>query len=143
MEKRTEGLTEIYDRLKPLFVSYPLTFLDISPDFKVEAISIPAVIIIEGTDEIQKRTQRTYLGYPAKRQLEVIIECWDNTLDAVRSLYQEARSAVLANSGILIPDEVIIREDKVIGPFNLDIPNIKGMRIIFLMTYEDAGVNTS
>lgn len=140
MENRILGVTEIYDRLKPLFVSYPIKFLAISPDYKLEKITVPSVIILEGTDEIIKRANRNYLGYPAYRQLEVIVECWESTLDGVRSLYQAARNVVLASEGILLTKEIIVREAKAVGPFNLDIPGVKGMRIIFLMDYQDEGL---
>lgn len=139
MENRVLGLERVYALLVPLFKSYPLEFFGFSPDYTIDQIKLPAVIILEGADEITKRASRGYLGYPAKRELEIIVECWDSSLQGCRDLYQQVRSILLVNEGVLIPSSVVVREIRAVGPFNLDLPAIKGIRIIFGMNYTDSG----
>ena len=141
MGQREDGMQEIENRCNPLFASIPLKYLKRSPSTPVGRDEMPCVLIMEGSDPIYKRGGRTYQGYPCKRTLSVIIECWDLSTDEggdVKAIANEVRRVVLAEDGVLV-GRVKIREEDAAGPYNLGIPNIEGFRVIFSMPYIDDG----
>ncbi len=141
-DDRELGVVEVYDRLTPMLESYPLKRLDRTPADSAEKDDMPCIFVIEGEDPIIKYSSRSNLGYPCYRKLQLIVEVWelassgDNAV--VKLLTNEARKAILANEGVLLKG-VVIRESKVIGPFNLGVPNTVGMRLFFDLPYKDEG----
>lgn len=138
MEQRQLGMDEIVKRCEPLYNSLNLKNLLLLPDRAVDKDDMPCILILEGDDLIDNRSGRNYLGYPCSRILNVIIECWDFSNGNIYNMYKGVREAVLVNKGILLKG-VVLREDKCVGPYNLGIPNILGMRVVFNMLYKDEG----
>jgi len=138
MEQRILGMNEVGRRCRPLYNSLSLKGVIRLPDKSIDESDMPCVLIMEGDDKIIKYANRDFLGYPCNRSLNVIVECWDYSTGDVRNIHKEVRKAVLADKGILLSG-VIIREQQTIGPFNLNIPNVLGMRIVFNMNYTDEG----
>lgn len=138
MENRELGLDEVEKRVNTLYNSLNLKTVMRTPDRAVDENDMPCVLIMEGDDPIESRGKRDFLGYPCARKLSVIVECWDYTSGDVRNIYKEVRKVVQANKGNLLTG-VVIREEKAIGPFNLNIPGILGMRIVFGLLYQDSG----
>ena len=139
MINRELGMDEVEKRIKPLYNSLSLKKVMRHPSKAVDENDLPCVLIMEGDDEIVKRSGRDYLGYGCLRSLDVIVECWDFVESGdVRNIYEAVRTAVLANKGTLLQG-VMIRENKAVGPFNLGIPNVLGMRVVFGLTYKDDG----
>lgn len=141
-DDRELGVVEVYNRLKPLFASYPLKRLDRTPADAADVDDMPCVFILEGEDPIVKYSSRDFTGYPCKRVLQLMVEAWE-TADsgdsvAVKLLCKAVREVVLAKGGILLTG-VVIRESKTMGPFNLGVPGTVGMRIYFEMVYKDQG----
>jgi len=139
MTIRELGMTELEKRCKPLINSIPLKKVLRLPDRQIDSSDMPCILIMEGEDKINKRSSRGFLGYPLMRSLSVIVECWDHSSGNVENIKKEALEAIQFNSGVLI-DQVLIREEKTIGPFNLGVPRILGIRIVFEMSYIDNGL---
>ena len=139
MIEREQGLLEIRNRLKSLMQSYPLKYFKRSPTRTITQDDVPALLILEGEDIIIKRSSKNYLGYPLQRALEIIVEIWDFTEDSdVKQLREEVLKEALENNGILA-EGIIVREKKTIGPFNLNVPDVLAMQIVFEMVYRDDG----
>jgi len=139
MDNKVLGLNEVETRCRPLYNTVPLKNLLRLPDRIVDSADMPCVLIMEGDDVITKRSTGNYLGYPCSRVSNVIIECWDLSSGNVRNIKDEVLRVVLAEKGVLLQG-VLIREQKTIGPFNLGIPKILGMRIVFELSYIDNGL---
>jgi len=141
-DNRELGVVEVYDRLKPLFASYPLKRLDRTPADPAEKDDMPCIFLMEGEDPIIKYSTRNFIGYPVKRVLQLFVEVWETAESGdnaqVRLLYQEARKAILANKGQLFIGTVI-RESNLFGPFNLGVPGTVAMRTTFELVYKDDG----
>jgi len=143
MQNRILGTQEIYRRLSLVKASYPLTKLLLTPDQPITAtVDAPGALILEAEDSIVERAYKTFLGYPVKRQLEVVVELWDRTTGNIRTLYSACRQAILVQpnvqNGVLLQN-VFVREEKTYGPFNLGNPGVLGFRVVFIMNYYDEG----
>lgn len=140
MINRELGMEEVHKRLRPLYnAPYDLKLVLRVPSRAVDENDMPCVLIMEGDDQITKRSGRDYLGYGCLRTLDVIVECWDFVESGdVRNIFESVRTLVLANRGVLLQG-VMIREDRAVGPYNIGIPNILGMKAIFSLTYKDDG----
>jgi len=139
MEKREAGIQEIIKRLNPLYNSLKLKTIMRAPSRSIDENDIPCILVMEGDDSIFKRIQRNNLGYPCKRSLQIVVECWDYaTPGDVRNIIEEARKRVLESNGVLVKG-ITILEQKMVGPYNMAIPKLLGMRIIFEMYYDDIG----
>jgi hypothetical protein len=141
MEKRELALIELEERIKPLFGAYPLNYFKRNPSTKIDESKIPAVIIMEGIDNIIKRSRRDPLGYPVERDFNVIIEAWDYDYDNggdVKDLRKQILRLALVNDGKLITG-VHVKEKQTSGPDNLGIPGILGMQVVLQMFYVDSG----
>ena len=136
---RINGITEIKNRLIAKQTELGLTTIRMLPDVGIDKGGLPAIIIKEGVDEIDNRNPRTYTGYPAKRDLEVIVESWVTVETDIRAFHQQVRSVVLADPAI--DSNTRIREARSIGPFNMDIPDIWGMQLVLSMFYRDQGLD--
>lgn len=138
MVNRELGLAEVEKRCRPLYNSLSLKNVMRVPSRAIDEDDMPCILIMEGDDDIVNRSSRDFIGYPCKRKLDVIVECWDLASGNVRNICLEARKAVLASKGVLL-NGVVINESKTVGPFNLGVPNMLGMRIIFNLFYKDDG----
>lgn len=141
MVNRELGMEEFHRRVRPLYnAPYNLKQVMRLPSRAVDENDMPCVLILEGNDNIIKRSGRDYLGYGCQRSLDVIVECWDFVTGTgnVRNIYENVRTLVLANKGVLLQG-VFVREERAEGPFNAGIPNVLGMRAIFSLTYKDLG----
>lgn len=130
---------EIEKRLSPLFSSYPLNYFMRNPDETVIKTHMPCVLIMEGEDSIKSYSQRTYAGYPCKRDFEVFVEVWDLKDGDVRDLKKQSLALALGNASGVLLNNVTVREKKTIGPFNFGLPGVEGMRIILEISYKDNG----
>ena len=139
MENKALGIQAIVDRLEEVFQTWPLKYLEVCPDSQVNQDKLPAVIVLEGDDDVVKRSMRGYLGYPCVREAELVVECWETDLGRVRDLFRTVRRAVFGQDPVLC-DGVSIRELKMFGPFSLGIPGVKGLRLVLGMIYEDTGL---
>lgn len=138
MINRENGLIEVENRLLPLMGTYPLVYFQRSPARTVGVDDMPCLLILEQDDEIIKRTSRTNIGYPVYRTLEVIVEVWDLESGDVRDLRDQVVGLLFVNDGVL-SEGTIVRETKTLGPFNLGIPDVLGMRLVCNMSYQDEG----
>ena len=138
MTTRELGTSELFKRVKPFINTGLIKKVFEYPDRQVDASDMPCVIVMQGEDKIVKRSTRNYLGYPCGRELIIVVECWDHSSGSVSTIRDTILEAILQNSGILIP-KVLIREQKQIGPFNLGVPKVLGIRMYFEMNYTDDG----
>jgi len=145
MINRELGLQEIHRRIKPLYntITGMKQILRL-PARAVDENDVPGIFIMEGNDEIIKRSNRDYLGYGCIRTLDVLIECWDYVEGSygVRNVFEDVRLNVLANKGDL-GNDVLIRELRTEGPYNSGIFNVLAMTAVFSMRYQDSGPNFS
>jgi hypothetical protein len=142
MDIREECTIEIEDNLYEAFTETDLPYTEFklkhferTPVDPVGIDLMPCVLILEGEDNIKKRTNRTYAGFPVSRAFELMVEVWDFDRVKVKSMYFTARKAVLKKGGTLLNGA--IREDKVFGPFTALPEGALGMRIVFELVYED------
>ena len=139
MIHRENGLERLEDILKPLKASEGLKYFKRNPSRTVTKEQMPCVLITEGEDVIIKRSQRDFFGYPLQRRLEVVVEVWKETPSTnVKALRTVVVDKIMeeAKGGILISG-VALQEVKTNGPFNLGIPGVHGMQIIYNMIYKE------
>jgi len=138
MDNRELGVVALEDRLKPIFTLKSLKLFERNVDFQVTETHMPCLLIQEGEDNIIARSKRKGSGYPLTRQLDVIVEVWHFSKDAVRDLRKEVILHTFEGGSILLQSpRVMIEEHKDIGPFNQGIPGVLGRQVIFKMTYFD------
>lgn len=140
MDKREDGLVEIYRRIK---AAKDLGTLDIlsfqrSPTVPVNTVDMPCVFMIEGEDEIVKRASRDIFGYPAERNLEIVLELIVQGSADIRKLHKDLRIAVLKD-GASVTTNTFIREVRTEGPTGYGLPDVLGIRFVLSMTYMDEG----
>jgi hypothetical protein len=104
--------------------------------------------MLEGTDTIIKRASRNNLGYPATRDLEVIIELVVNKKDTpdIKGLFVDLRKAVFTvidsdpvMQTSIVADNVFIQENRTEGPIGYGLPDIEVMRLVLDLIYIDGG----
>ena len=139
MEKREEGLVEIFNRIKDRRTELSLQQFRRTPTTTLD--KVPMCIMLEGIDEIIKKPTNKKLPYPCVRNVEVILELSVNekTHD-IRSLIPVLRNIVFKN-GIEVAPQVLIEELRTEGPFGYGVPDILGMRLILGMIYTDQGIS--
>lgn len=111
-----------------------------------------AIYIFEGRDTITEHASRGFLGYPAKRLLEVDVEIiTKNNRDgtAIKTLYNNVRRAVFCDKIIdtnttyvpnpILADNVAIRELRTLGPGLYDVPELIGIKLVLGLIYIDNG----
>jgi len=140
VDKRELGLLEIYDRIKAAKDSGVLSIKSFqrSPTIPVNEVDLPCVFMVEGDDEIVKRSSRNPLGYPAERNLEVILELVARGSADIRKLYKDLRVAVLKD-GAIVTTNTFIREIRTEGPTGYGLPDVLGIRFVLSLTYMDDG----
>lgn len=138
MENRELGMAEVEKRCRPLYISLSLKNVLRVPSRAIDEKDVPCILIMESDDNIVHRSGRDFIGYPCKREFDVVVECWDFATGDVSNICEQVRKVILVNKGNLLTG-VIINEKKTIGPFNLGVPNILGKRVVFTMIYKDNG----
>lgn len=151
MENRELGLLEIKARIKADRTSLGLSSFKRTPTDPLNSEDLPCVVMLEGTDNIFKRASRNKLGYPAQRDLEVIVELVVNKVDTpdIKALFRELRKTVfkVRNDNPdaepvyspIIADDVFINENRTEGPVGYGLPDIKVMRLVLDLIYTDGG----
>ena len=148
MEKRELGLLEIKERIKADRVSLGITSFKRTPTRPSKSEDLPCIFMLEGIDEIIKRTSRGKLGYPYNRVLEVTLELVvdKNVTPDIKSVFNELRKTVFKTRGsdpaVYGPellDGVSIFENRAEGPIGYGLPDIKVMRLILDLNYIDGG----
>lgn len=139
MEQRKLGMDEVMTRLEGVATSYTLNALLRLPGRPLGEDDIPGVLVATGRDRVVEYSKRGPLGYPCRRGLEVVIECWDSTTGDVWQLYEDVRKAVLAQKGILIAQRVTIFETGAFGPFNNNFTTSEALQLLLEMRYTDIG----
>ena len=137
MELREESIVEVEKRIKDARVALGLMTCKRSPTSAINSNHCPAVIIVEGPDNIIKKSSRGTSIYPARRGLELVLEIVTTLGYDVKKLYRDVRSVVLQNP--VVADNCYIEEIRTEGPDGYDLPDIQGMRLILLLTYTDQG----
>jgi hypothetical protein len=148
MENREAGLLEIKARIKAKRTNLGIVSFKRTPTRPSGDDDLPCIFMLEGTDVIFKRASRNRLGYPAQRNLEVIIELVVNKIATpdIKSLYLNVRKTVFKvidsdppvyNS--IVADNVFINENRTEGPMGYGLPDIQAMRLVLDLIYTDEG----
>ncbi len=92
---------------------------------------------IEGVDVVIKENSRNPLGYPSRRQLEVILEIIVERGVDIRALYTGIRSVVLSDA--TVAKNTFVMEIRTEGPSGYGLPDVSGMNLVLALTYTDNG----
>ena len=136
MEKRESTLVEMKARIVAVHDDIGLVTVKRVPTSQITEKDIPAVLFLEGNDEIIKQATNVWNGYPKLRTVQVIAEVWTKrgAID-VKQLYMRVRDAIMVT-----PYEgVVLVETGSYGPFNNGVPGVLGMQLIMALTYIDVG----
>jgi len=137
MQLREDSIVEIERRIKEARVALGLTTCKRMPSSAITSVHCPAVLLVEGEDVILKKSSRGKQIYPARRNLELILEIVTLLGYDVKKLYRDVRSIVLFDP--VVADNCMIEEIRTEGPNSYDLPDIKGMRLVLSLTYTDSG----
>lgn len=138
MENRELGLVEIFTRIKTYKTALGLVSFKRSPTTPVSDTNLPCIFMVEDVDEIVKHSSRDEFGYPAQRELEVVLEIITADTVDIKSLYNKVRKVVFTG-GSTVADNTIIRELRTEGPTGYGLSGVFGMRLVLAMTYIDKG----
>lgn len=149
-DNRETGLLEIYERIKADRVALGLQSFKRTPTEPSQFDDLPCVFMLEGPDNIFKRSSRGKLGYPAQRILELEIELVVNKVNTpnIKSLFYDLRRTVFKvrkddeeiEYSPIIADDVFINENRQEGPIGYGLPDIKVMRLVLDLIYTDGGL---
>ncbi|MCP3683859.1 MAG: hypothetical protein GY861_14335 [bacterium] len=148
MENREAGLLEIKARIAASRTTLGITSFKRTPTRPSTLKDLPCVFMLEGDDIILKRASRSKTGYPAKRALEVTIELVVNKKDTtdIKTLFLALRKTVFMVIGSdpqtfnpIVADGVFINENRTEGPMGYGLPDIKAMRLVLNLNYNDGG----
>lgn len=137
MQLREDSIVEVERRIKEAREALGLTTCKRVPTSAITSAHCPAVLLVEGEDVILKKSSRGVQIYPARRNLELILEIITLIGYDVKKLYRDVRSIVFVNP--VVADNCIIEEIRTEGPSGYDLPDIKGMRMVISLTYTDFG----
>ena len=138
MENREAGLQVLYNRIKDERRSLGIKTFRRTPSKPVEEKHLVCVFMSEGIDRITKPNSRNWLGYPARRELEVIFELVALSDYDIRDLYTKFRRVALSDP--ILVEDCIVRESRTIGPQGYSLPNVIGLQLILSMAYTDNGI---
>jgi len=148
MQRREEAIKDVADRVYKHFTSpdtvvydgFQLKHFELTPIESVNASMMPCILFLEGDDVIQRRSNRTHLGYPLTRAFSLMGEVWvhadEDSRAKVLAMYKEFRNSAFPISGKL-EGGAAIRETQVLGPFAETHEGSIGMRITMEIIYED------
>lgn len=137
MELREVSIVEVVQRIKDARVALGLATCKRVPTSAITASNCPAILVIEGEDNIVKKSSRTNSIYPARRNLELVLEIITILGYDIKKLYREVRSVILQNP--VVAENCFIEEIRTEGPNGYDLPDIQGMRLVLSLTYTDSG----
>ncbi len=148
MDNRETGLLEIKARIAAERTPMGLASFKRTPTRPAQIEDCPCVFMLEGVDNIFKRTSRNQLGFPAQRSLEVIVELVvdKSVTPDIKSLFLELRKSVFkiidsdpAEYSSRIANNLFIHENRTEGPIGYGLPDIKVMRLVLDLIYTDGG----
>ena len=137
MELREIGLEVLYQRVKIARRSLGIKTFKRSPTRPVQEDDLLCIFMSEGSDKIVTPNSRNYLGYPARRELEVVFELINVYSFDMRAFYSRFRRVVLSDA--ILSEGVFVREVRANGPMGYNTPNVSGMQLVLSMTYTDNG----
>ncbi len=137
MINREAGVQEIYNRIKAARHTLGIAACKRTPTKPITEYKMPCVFIIEGVDIVLKDNSRNPLGYPSRRQLEVILEIIVERDVDIRALYTGIRSAVLSDA--TVAKNTFVMEIRTEGPSGYGLPDVSGMNLVLALTYTDNG----
>jgi len=147
IDYRELGLTAIKDR-----IINDKDFLSINSIFRnsnnpIDKSLLNSVYIFEGKDVITDHSSKNFLGYPARRMLEVEIELITNADrdgKGIKSFYQNLRKTILCekNEDVYTPNPIlaentVVRELRSFGPALYKVPELIGMKMVLGLYYID------
>jgi len=139
MENREEALQELYNRVKNSRIELDIKTFRRTPSQPVEQDDLLCVFMTEGTDRVVKPSSRSWLGYPAKREVEIVFELIHVSSFDIRAFFIQFRKKVLVDPKLA--DNCVVREVRAIGPMSYrTLSDVVGMQLILAMTYMDPGL---
>lgn len=135
---REAGMLVLYNRIKDSKESLGISTFRRTPSIPVELDDLLCIYMVAGVDRIIKPVSRNPLGYPARREVEIVMELINlDSFDFI-TFYTSFRSAVLTSSKLT--DDCFVRETRTVGPVSYNhIANVVGMQMILAMSYTDEG----
>lgn len=145
------ALDEIKLRIKEVKDDMGIKVFKHTPTTPFSKGDLPGLAMLEGNDPIAKWANRSRHGYPAIRQLELILEIIVNKKKTpdIKDLYKKLRKGVfLERTDPTITEEIInpivaegafIRENRKEGPIGYGLPDINVMRLVLDLLYTDDG----
>lgn len=146
MDSREIAVNELIARLQARKEEIGLVKFLETPSGEIDPDKLPAILLEEGTDQINTHSNRTKSGYPSKRMLELSFECVvDVRSTNIRDFCKSVRRALFLDKevdqvDVQLSDDVFMIEDKMEGPFGYGLPNVNGMRLILNLFYTDEGI---
>jgi len=137
MENREAGLQVLYNRIKDARIELDIKTFRRTPSVPVEHDDLLCVFMTEGIDRIVKPHSRDWLGYPARREVEIILEMISVDTYDIRAFYTRFRRVALSSAKL--SDDCIVREVRAVGPSGYHAPNVIGIQLVCAMTYTDKG----
>ena len=138
MENREAGLQVLYNRIKDERTSLGIKTFRRTPSTPVEEKHLLCVFMSEGIDRIAQPSTRNWLGYPARRELEIIFEMIAVDTFDIRDFFTRFRTVVLSSA--TLTSDCIVREVRALGPQGYGMPNVIGLQLILSMSYTDNGI---
>lgn len=138
MEKREEGLQVLYNRIKDARTELGISTFKRTPSSPIEERDLLCVFMSEGTDRITKPSSRHPLGYPARREVEIVFELINVESFDIRSFFTQFRKKILSSGNLT--EDCFVREVRAVGPMGYrTLTNVVGMQLILAMSYTDNG----
>ncbi len=139
MKNKNTALKSIFQSIKDAKSTIGIkTFRWAADDVTIKQEELPCVFMGVGADSISQYGTRDYLGYPATRIAQVVLELVVEKGTDIDTMIQSLRKTVLTN--YKISNDSIIRELSVVGPTGYNLPGIKGMSLILGLRYIDNGI---
>lgn len=154
LDYRELGLTVIKQRLIDDKEYLQLKTIKRNSNDPISKVPMNAIFIFEGRDTITEHASKNFLGYPAKRMLEIDIEIItknDRDGKSIKDLYQKVRRTVLCDRVVnidesityipnpILADNTAVRELRTLGAGLYDIPELIGMKLVLGLYYIDYG----
>lgn len=155
MDYREEALVIIKERLKRDRDVLGIVSIERNSNTPISKTNVPAIYIFEGRDIITKYQNKTPLGYPVIRNLEINIEIVakrDRESKGIKDLLKKIRKSIFCErtgedgSYVYIPSHIlvdkgyaIIKELRVKGPGTYEVPELVGIKLVIGLQYTDFG----
>jgi hypothetical protein len=140
MINRVNGVQEVYTRIYNSRATIGVKACMRTPTKPVDEKYLPCIFMVEGVDEVQQHSNRSKVGYPMKRVLEVELEIVADRDTDIHALYRGVRSAVFKDGDPVVADGgTFIREIRTEGPTGYGLPDVIGMTLVLALFYTDEG----